>query len=129
MKISDMAFMYIVTILTKLFFREKITTIYFINIIVGTLFFIKLSCNLIKGNKTYKIFTWLEQYAFWIYATHGIALAVMIKLSVKIMPMTRGWLLVHYFIVTSLCIILLLGTGIIFRKIFPKIFSILTGGR
>jgi hypothetical protein len=83
------------------------------------MFFIKLSYSFIKENKTYKIFAWLEQYAFWVYATHGIALAVMVKLSVKIMPMNGGWLLVHYFMVTLLCILILLGIGIIFRKIFP----------
>jgi hypothetical protein len=121
--------MYIITIITSLFFRENIAIISAINIIVGIIFFIKLSYSFIKEGKTYKIFTWLEQYAFWVYATHGIVIAILVKLSVKIMPMNGGWLLVHYFIVTLLCIFSLLGVGIIFRKIFPKAFSILTGGR
>jgi hypothetical protein len=121
--------MYITTIILSLFFREKIPIISAINVIVGIMFFIKLSYSFIKESKTYKILAWLEQYAFWVYATHGIAIAVMIKLSVKIMPMNGGWLLVHYFIVTLLCIFILLGIGIIFRKMFPKVFSILTGGR
>jgi fucose 4-O-acetylase-like acetyltransferase len=128
-KTSDMAIMYMITIITSLFFREKIPIISVINIIVGIMFFIKLSYSFTKESKTYKIFAWLEQYAFWVYATHGIAIAIMVKLSVKIMPMNGGWLLVHYFIVTLLCILVLLGVGIIFRKIFPKAFSILTGGR
>jgi hypothetical protein len=128
-KAFDMAIMYIMTIIPSLFFREKLTIISSINIIVGIIFFIKLSYSFIRESKTYNILAWLEQYAFWVYATHGIAIAVMIKLSVKIMPMNGGWLLIHYFIVTLLCIFILLGIGIIFRKIFPKIFLILTGGR
>jgi surface polysaccharide O-acyltransferase-like enzyme len=128
-KAFDMAVMYITTIIASLFFRERLTIISSINIIVGIMFFIKLSSGFIKKSRMYNILAWLEQYAFWVYAMHGITIAVMIKLSVKIMPMNGIWLLVHYFVVTLLCIFILLGIGIIFRKIFPKIFSILTGGR
>jgi surface polysaccharide O-acyltransferase-like enzyme len=128
-KTFDAAIMYMITIITSLFFREKIAIISAINIIVGIIFFIKLSYGFIRDSKIYKILTWLEQYAFWVYATHGIALAIMIKLSVKIMPMNNGWLLIHYFIVTLLCIFILTGIGIIIRKIFPKIFATLTGDR
>jgi surface polysaccharide O-acyltransferase-like enzyme len=128
-KTFDMIIMYMTTIIISLFFRESIAIISRINIIMGIIFFMKLSNNFIKRDGTYKILAWLEQYSFWVYATHGIAIAIMIKLSVKIMPMNGGWLLVHYFVVTLLCIIILLGIGIIFRKIFPKVFSILAGGR
>ncbi|MDR1324801.1 MAG: acyltransferase [Treponema sp.] len=128
-KTFDMIIMYMTTIIIKLFFREHIAIISAINIMVGIMFFIKLSYSFINKTKVYKILAWLEQYAFWVYATHGIAIAIIIKLSVKIMPMNGGWLLVHYFIVTLLCIFILLGIGILFKKIFPKVFSILTGGR
>jgi fucose 4-O-acetylase-like acetyltransferase len=128
-KTLDMVIMYIITIITSLFFREKITIISAMNIIVGIMFFVKLSRTFIKEDKIYTLLAWLEQYSFWVYATHGIVIAAMIKLSVKIMPMNGGWLLVHYFMVTLLCIFVLVGIGIIFRKIFPKIFLVLTGGR
>jgi fucose 4-O-acetylase-like acetyltransferase len=128
-KTPDMVIMYMATIITSLFFKEKIAIISAINIIVGIMFFIKLSYNFANKTKIYKLLAWLEQYAFWVYATHGIVIAIMIKLSVKIMPMNGGWLLVHYFLVTLLCIFVLVSGGIIFRRIFPKIFKILTGGR
>jgi fucose 4-O-acetylase-like acetyltransferase len=128
-KSPDAAVMYTITIIASLFFGEKIPGVSDVNIIVGMIFFIKLSNSFIKDAKTYAIFAWLERYAFWVYATHGIVIAVMIKLSVKIMPMDGGWLLMHYFVVTALCIFILVGTGIAFRKIFPKAFSVLTGGR
>jgi fucose 4-O-acetylase-like acetyltransferase len=128
-KIFDMVVMYITTIIISLFFQERLTMISAINIIVGIMFFMKLSYNFIKNSKAYKMLAWLEQYAFWVYATHGIVIIAIIKLSVKIMPMNGGWPLVHYFVITLLCISMLLGIGIIFRKIFPKVFSLLTGGR
>jgi hypothetical protein len=128
-KTFDMAVMYMTTIIISLFFRESITIISSLNIVVGIMFFLKLSLSFIKDDKTYRTLTWLEQYAFWVYATHMIVIAVMIKLSVKIMPMNGAWLLVHYFVVTLLCIFILVCVGVVFRKIFPKVFSILTGGR
>jgi peptidoglycan/LPS O-acetylase OafA/YrhL len=128
-KTLDMAVMYMTTIIIRLFFKEKITVISALNIIVGIIFLIKLSGNFIRKEKTFRVFTWLEQYSFWVYATHGIVIASMIKLSVKIMPMNGGWLLAHYFIVTLLCIFVLVGIGVIFRKLFPKTFSMLTGRR
>jgi fucose 4-O-acetylase-like acetyltransferase len=128
-KTMDMIIMYMITIIISLFFKEKVIIISAINIIVGIIFFIKLSLQFIQVDTIYKLLAWFEKYAFWVYATHGIVIAAMIKISVKIMPMNGGWLLVHYFIVTLLCIFLLVVIGIGFRKIFPKIFSILTGGR
>jgi hypothetical protein len=125
----DMAIMYIITIITSLFLKEKMAITSSVNIIVGIIFFIKLSYIFIKKDKIYKLFIWLEQYAFWVYATHGIVIAAITKLSIKIMPMNGGWLLVHYFGGALFCIFILVGIGVIFRKVFPKIFSILTGGR
>jgi surface polysaccharide O-acyltransferase-like enzyme len=126
---KDMVIMYIITIITYMFFKERVINISAINIITGILLFIKLSYSFVKTERIYKTLSWLEQYAFWVYATHGIVIAAMIKVSVKIMPMNNGWLLINYFGVTLLCIFILVGIGIIFRKTFPKIFSILTGGR
>jgi surface polysaccharide O-acyltransferase-like enzyme len=128
-KIIDMIIVYMITITASLFFNEKIKAIPAINIIAGILFFVKLSYNFATNDRIYKKLTWMEQYAFWVYATHGIVIAAMIKISVKIMPMDNGWLLVHYFLVTLLCILVLVFLGTIFKKIFPKLFSVLTGGR
>ena len=125
----DMVIMYMITIIIYLFFKEKIFIFSVINIIIGIMFFFKLSDNFIKKEKTYKKFLWLEKYAFWVYATHGIVIITLIKISVKIMPMHGGWLLINYFFVTLLCISILVGIGVIFKKIFPRIFSILTGER
>lgn len=55
--------------------------------------------------------------------------AVLIKLSVLIIPM-KGWLLlVQYFGVSIITVMILLIIGTIIRKTMPKIYGILTGGR
>jgi hypothetical protein len=43
--------------------------------------------------------------------------------------MHGGWLLVQYFGVALLGILLFLGSGVIIRKLFPRIYALLTGGR
>ncbi|GAB6390969.1 MAG: acyltransferase [Treponematales bacterium] len=125
----DISLMYAISIITGLFFADKMPLTSNINIIVGILFFLKLSHWFVNRERIYQPLLWLEGYAFFVYATHGIFLAVLIKLSVKIMPMHGLWLLAHYFGVTLLCIALLVGAGAVFKRLLPKPFAVLTGGR
>jgi hypothetical protein len=102
-KMRDISLMYAISIITGLFFADKTPLTSNINSIVGILFFLKLSRWFVSRERVYQPLLWLEGYAFFVYATHGIFLAVLIKLSVKIMPMHGLCLLVHYFGVTLLC--------------------------
>ena len=128
-KIGDMSIMYGAAIAVRLFFGEIIPVIGHINILAGALFLIRISGYLIKSKKVYQMLLGLEKQQFFIYAAHGVFLAVLVKGSAKIMPMNGGWLLIHYFGICILCIIILTGTGIMFKKLLPKVFSVLTGGR
>jgi hypothetical protein len=121
--------MYGISIMARLFIGDRIPAVCRINIIIGILFFIKVSGYLIKKEEVYRILLKLEKQQFFIYAGHGVFLAAMVKGSSKIMPMKGGWLLIHYFGICILCIIILTGIGMIFKKLLPKIFSALTGGR
>jgi hypothetical protein len=128
-KLMDMAVMYGITIITGLFFAETVPAIGSLNILVGIIFMLKMSHYLISKNKLYHKLILLEKQQFFVYAAHSVLLAVLIKLSGKIMPMNGGWLLIHYFGICILCIILLVGIGMVFRKIVPKPFTLLCGGR
>jgi hypothetical protein len=128
-KIYDISIMYGIIIITLLFFGDKIPVIGYINILIGILFLLKISKYLVKKEKVYQVLLILEKQQFFIYAAHGVFLAVLVKASSKIMPMKNGWLLIHYFGICILCIIILTGIGMILKKLFPKTFSILTGGR
>jgi hypothetical protein len=128
-KIYDIGIMYGITIIMTLFLIDKIIIINFINVLVGILFLMKLSKYFIVNGKIYQILLELEKQQFFVYAAHGVFLAILVKLSSKIMPMDGGWLLIHYFGICVLCIILLVGIGLFFKKLLPKMFSIMTGGR
>jgi hypothetical protein len=64
-----------------------------------------------------------------VYALHGLLEAILVKLSVLIIPMKGGWLLIQYFGVSFITIILLVLLGMLLKKITPKMYAILTGGR
>jgi fucose 4-O-acetylase-like acetyltransferase len=128
-RMRDAGIMYGITIIASMFFRDSIPALGAINILVGIMFFLKLSGRFVKSPSAYRLLSWLEKYSFWLYATHVILLASMVKISMRIMPPTGIWLLANYFLVTLLCIIILVAAGAIIRRAIPKIFSILTGGR
>jgi hypothetical protein len=125
----DLILVYLVTIVSRLLFREYVPIIGSINIIIALIFFIKLSAYFIKNNALYNILNWLKEYAFWIYALHMLLEIILIKLSVLIIPMKDGWLLLQYFGVIITTTILLLVIGVSVRKVMPKFYSVLTGGR
>jgi fucose 4-O-acetylase-like acetyltransferase len=128
-KNHDVFIIYIITIILELFFINYMPIIHKINIIIGSIFCIKLTYYFIQNENIYNKLLWLEKYAFFVYAVHGIALAIMQKLSVKIIPMRDGWILLQYFSVNIIGIIIFVLIGVIIRKLFPKLYGALTGGR
>jgi surface polysaccharide O-acyltransferase-like enzyme len=128
-KVYDLLCMYSLTIIIRLFFPEYVTIIGQINILVAMLFFIKASLYFVNNEKLYRYLDWLKGYAFFVYALHGVLEVVLVKLSVLIIPMKDAWLLVQYFGVTIVTILLLMIVGILLKKIMPKLYALLTGGR
>jgi surface polysaccharide O-acyltransferase-like enzyme len=125
----DIIAIYLITITGELFFKDKLPIIHKINIIIGSLLFIKLTLYFVSNEKIYNKLVLLEKYAFFVYAVHGILLAITTKLSAKIIPMHGWWLLLQYFGVSIIVIIVSVIMGMILRKLFPNIYGILTGGR
>jgi fucose 4-O-acetylase-like acetyltransferase len=68
-------------------------------------------------------------YGFFLYATHGILITLLIKAVLSFFELTRfGYLVLYglsFLLVTSLCI----GLGYIFKKIAPKLYFLSTGNR
>jgi surface polysaccharide O-acyltransferase-like enzyme len=128
-KLVDVLVVYIITITIELFFNEYVPTVHKINILIGSIVFIKLTNYFIQNIKVNNMLIWLEKYAFFVYAIHEPCLTIMKKLSVKIIPMKGCWILLQYFGIAFLGITIFLITGIILKKLFPKIYAILTGGR
>ena len=128
-KTAAMLFMYGIIITVKLFFPEYVNITGQINIMAAVLLLIKASGYFVHNEKLYGYLNRLKEYAFFFYAVHMVLEAVLIKLSVLIIPM-KGWLLlVQYFGVSIITVMILLIIGTIIRKTMPKIYGILTGGR
>lgn len=125
----DAIMMYAVAIIVSLFFAEDIPIMSAINIVVGIVFFIKMSRCFVVNRRLYQRLLWLKQYAFFVYAIHEPLLTIMKKLSVRIIPMRGGWILLQYFGVAALGILIFLNAGILVRKITPRLYALLTGGR
>ena len=99
------------------------------NIIIGYIFFLKISGYFIEKIRLYRILAWLEQYAFIVYAVHNIVISQALKIYVRIIPLNGVYILAGYFAMIIFGVTVSLVFGIILRKLFPKIYGVLTGGR
>jgi fucose 4-O-acetylase-like acetyltransferase len=76
-----------------------------------------------------KWFVWLSAFAFMIYAMHAPMVAYLINPALAFLSPLPGTQILAY-IMLPLCIILFsIATGALIRKISPRTYSLLTGGR
>lgn len=92
--------------------------------------FLKFAGFAVSHQKIFEKLKLLSPFSFWIYATHApFVMAVINKLAVRFFPMRGILILVEFFVFPSLCIAVLTLLGKIFKKIAPKAFAFVTGGR
>lgn len=125
----DILSLYAIAITIELFFPQYRFIIHKINIIIGLLLAIKVSLFFALKENIFNILSKLSVYAFFVYAMHEPLLTVLRKISVKIMPTYGIFVLVQYFLVVIVCVLICLGVGIVLRKISPKLYELLSGGR
>ena len=128
-KISDITAVYGITIILEYIFWESMPVLHKINIITGCIYFIKISRYCIENIRLYKILAWLEKYAFIVYAVHMAIMPQFLKVYIRIIPLKGVYILLGYFFVIMFGIFVSLIFGIILKKLFPKIYGVLTGGR
>ncbi len=100
-------------------------------VILSCVFFLKLSALIVKNEKIFSISKYLAPFSFFLYAIHmPVLLTFVQRLWLKVLPMKNPFFcLLEYFGATILIILIGTGLGIALKKIFPKLFAILTGGR
>jgi len=126
-QLPEMTALYLVTLTAELF--GGIPIIHNINILLGCAYFIRLSGLAVKNAALYRRLTWLEQYEFIVYAAHGLVIALLGKIVIRTLPLYGGFLLLEYFGVVLVSIVLCLIFGIVFKRLLPGIYAVLTGGR
>ena len=128
-KTIDLSVIYGITIILEYSFINSMPVLHKINIIIGCIFFLKISRCFIENLKLYKILTWLEKYQFLVYAIHGIIISLLLKIYIRIIPLNGIFILFWYIFMILFGVIISLIFGIISKRLFPKIYEILTGGR
>jgi fucose 4-O-acetylase-like acetyltransferase len=128
-KILDISVFYGITIILEYFFIDNMPVLHKVNILMGCIFFLKISGYFIENIKFYEVLAWLEKYQFIVYAIHGIIIPQLLKIYIKIIPINGVFILIGYFIMIFFGVFISLIFGITFKKLLPKIYGTLTGGR
>ncbi|NLL79590.1 MAG: acyltransferase [Clostridiales bacterium] len=101
-----------------------------LGILLGCVFWLRISGKLAAPGKLYQGLAYLADFSFFVYAAHEPFLTMLRKVWSSLLPLqnTAGQLVQYFGLVLiagggALC------AGILVRKLFPRIFGILTGGR
>jgi len=76
-----------------------------------------------------KWFVWLSAFSFMIYAIHAPLVAYAIEALFEVANQVPGYRLMSFIFLPLVIIAFAVGTGALLRKVFPGVYSILTGGR
>ncbi|MDR0506519.1 MAG: acyltransferase [Dysgonamonadaceae bacterium] len=128
-KTFELLTVYCITIIMEYFFIKTMPVLSKINIIIGCLFFLKISRCFIENVKLYNVLAWLEKYQFIVYAVHGVMIPQFLKIYIRIIPPHGVYILLGYFLMILFGVFISLFIGILLKKLFPKIYRVLTGGR
>jgi len=129
-KIIDLSVIYGITIIMEYFLLNSMSMLHKLNIIIGCIFFLKISQYFLDNIKLYQILTQLEKYQFIVYAIHGIIISQLIKIYVRIIPLKGAFIvLFSYFLMILFTVIISLIFGILFKNLLPKTYGIFIGGR
>ena len=82
--------------------------------------------------RKYKIIqntVWLEKYQFIVYVVHGVLMPQLLKIYIRVVPLNGIFILLGYFFMILSGVLVSLVFGITLKKLFPKIYAVLTGGR
>ncbi len=92
---------------------------------------LKFSLVILKSKKFYAWAKYLSGFSFFLYVIHGTAFLECIKKAwLRFLPLKNGGLcLLEYFCVSIIVIVIGTGIGIVLKRIFPKLFALLSGGR
>lgn len=101
-----------------------------VQIVSGGILLLKTSGIVCRNEKAYRALRYLAGLSFWLYATHDPFLLTPIKkVWTRFLPINGCWLFAEYFGGVLLCVGISLAAGIALRRLAPKVFALLTGGR
>lgn len=87
------------------------------------------TCIFVCKNREYKWLQLVASYSFWIYATHGKLLSIIQTLSTRALNQSDGIIIMEFLIFPVIVILICITLGSTIHKLYPNIYSALTGGR
>ena len=106
-------------------------TMYWCAVLCACVCSLKLSAAIVAHKKTFAVAAYLAGFSFFLFAIHTPVLNdILRRCWLHLFPMTNGFFcLFEYFGVSLLTVALGTGVGIVFKRLCPKAFSLLIGGR
>lgn len=98
------------------------------SIVLGLLFFARLSFMLRPGAWRDRLLK-LAGYVMAVYLFHEPALTLLKKVTVRVLPQTPLWQMAQFIGIPAAVIGLCLVGGIAFKRVAPRIYGVVTGGR
>lgn len=98
-------------------------------ILIGVLFWIRLSKAIYSNEKLRSIFLRLSKWIFIIYVFHELTLFSVRKICQRLFPATPLILCAEYLMIPILVITGCIIAGIVLKKIMPRLYIVLTGER
>jgi len=100
-----------------------------IGIVIGLITIVAWTAHGIQKDKL-KCSALLAGSSFFVYAYHGMAIALLVKSWVKVMqPATELTMILGYLLIPFIIVGLGIGIYIVIKKLFPFFTSLITGGR
>lgn len=125
----EISVLYALAIYVEVLAPNLISIIHKISILIGIVFFVKLSGFFVRRERIGEVFINLSGYTFFIYAFHEYSLRIIKKLMARFFLQTALVQLLEYVFLPVLIIIISIIVGKLFGKIWPKLYSLVTGGR
>ena len=129
MKYIETIFLFVLSfIFDNIFFSGKL---HWFVILLACVLLLKISALIVKNDTAYNVAKYLAGYSFFLFAIHTPVMNEMLKrIWLHFLPMTNGFFcLAEYFGVAFLNIAIGTLIGIALKKLCPRLFAILTGGR
>lgn len=97
---------------------------------ISCMLFLKVSFYFVKNERVYSVLKYLAGFSFWLYAIHAPFISSVInKISQKVIPLHGILCLIQFLLAAFLTVTIGTALGILLKKICPKLFALLTGGR
>lgn len=100
-----------------------------ISVLVGIVFWLRLSKEIYAGEKWRQIFLRLSESVFMIYVLHEMTLSSVRKLCFRLLPAKPLFWFLEYLLIPIVVIVGCILAGSVFRKLLPGVYRIATGER